>query len=395
VGPRLRTAASAFAGAFVLVLPVATVLHGGGGDPDDWLVTTLPSQSSAVTPDAVRADPPVVPDSDQPAATTAPDPDPEVVAAAHGVPIGDLSIPATVLEAYRLAADRLAREDPSCGLRWQILAGIGKIESGHANGGRVTAAGDAVPRILGPILNGVGPVAAISDHDGGRWDGSTEWDRAVGPMQFIPGTWAGFGVDGSGDGVADPNNVFDATVAAGRYLCAGDSDLMTADGLMQALLRYNHSASYVAHVLRWIHAYDSGKAVPADDAKPGDPTASQTPSPDPTVKPTPSWTPTPVPTTTPTPTPTTAATPTSTPTPTPSSTPTPTPSSSPSPSPTGTPPPTPPPTACPTPEPTPTPTTTSTDPTEPVPTPTPTTEPSPTPSASPSPSPTACPAPTP
>jgi membrane-bound lytic murein transglycosylase B len=385
VGPRLRTAASAFAGAFVLVLPVATVLHGGGGDPDDWLVTVPPSQPSAVKPDAVRGDLPVVPDPDQPAATAAPITDPEVVGAAHQVPIGDLSIPATVLEAYQLATDRLAREDPSCGLRWQILAGIGKIESGHANGGRVTAAGDAVPRILGPVLNGIGPVAAISDHDGGRWDGDTRWDRAVGPMQFIPGTWAGFGADGSGDGVADPNNVFDATVAAGYYLCAGDANLTTADGLMRALLRYNHSASYVAKVLRWIHAYDSGKAVPADDAKPGDPTASQTPSQDATAKPTPSWTPTP--TTTPTAAPTSAATPTSTPTPTPSS--------SPSPSPTATTPPTPPPTACPTPEPTPTPTTTPTDPTEPAPTPTPTTEPSPTPSASPSPSPTACPAPTP
>jgi membrane-bound lytic murein transglycosylase B len=357
------------------------MLHGGGGDPDDWLVTMLPSQSSAATLDAVRGDPPVVPDSDRPAATAAPGIDPEVVEAGHQVPIGDLSIPATVLEAYRLAADRLAREDPSCGLRWQILAGIGKIESGHANGGRVTPAGDAVPRILGPILNGVGPVAAISDHDGGRWDGSTEWDRAVGPMQFIPGTWAGFGTDGSGDGVADPNNVFDATVAAGHYLCAGDADLTTADGLMQALLRYNHSASYVANVLRWIHAYDSGKAVPADDAKPGDPTASPTPSQDPTAKPTPSWTPTPVPTTTPTPTPT----------PTPTSAATPTPSAPPSPSPTGTPIPTPSPTGCPTPEPTstPTPTPSPTDPT-PTPTPTPSPTPEPTPTPTPSPSPTAC-----
>jgi membrane-bound lytic murein transglycosylase B len=360
------------------------MLHGGGGDPDDWLVTMLPSQSSAATLDAVRGDPPVVPDSDRPAATAAPGIDPEVVEAGHQVPIGDLSIPATVLEAYRLAADRLAREDPSCGLRWQILAGIGKIESGHANGGRVTPAGDAVPRILGPILNGVGPVAAISDHDGGRWDGSTEWDRAVGPMQFIPGTWAGFGTDGSGDGVADPNNVFDATVAAGHYLCAGDADLTTADGLMQALLRYNHSASYVANVLRWIHAYDSGKAVPADDAKPGDPTASPTPSQDPTAKPTPSWTPTPVPTTTPTPTPT----------PTPTSAATPTPSATPSPSPTGTPSPT----GCPTPEPTPTPTPSPTDPT-PTPTPTPSPTPEPTPEPTPTPTPTlsppACPSPAP
>ena len=144
MGPRLRTAASAFAGAFVLVLPVAAMLHGGGGDPDDWLVMTPPSQSSAGDPTlyaATRRSCPTPTSRRRDGWPT----DPEVVEAGHQVPIGDLSILATVLEAYRLAADRLAREDPSCGLRWQILAGIGKIESGHANGGRVTGRGDAVP----------------------------------------------------------------------------------------------------------------------------------------------------------------------------------------------------------------------------------------------------------
>src|SRR3546814_20580862 len=62
---------------------------------------------------------------------------------------------------------------------------------------------------------------------GGRWDGDARWDRAVGPMQFIPGTWKSFGVDGSGDGLADPNNVFDAATAAARYLCHGGNDRST------------------------------------------------------------------------------------------------------------------------------------------------------------------------
>ena len=69
----------------------------------------------------------------------------------------------------------MAVDDPSCGMRWQVLAGIGKVESGHARGGSLTAAGDAVPRILGPVLNGVGAVvtgvvllvvAATKAHEG-------------------------------------------------------------------------------------------------------------------------------------------------------------------------------------------------------------------------------------
>ena len=32
-------------------------------------------------------------------------------------------------------------------------------------------------------------------------------------MQFIPSTWAGWGVDGNGDGIADPFNIYDAAAA--------------------------------------------------------------------------------------------------------------------------------------------------------------------------------------
>src|SRR5918996_1246230 len=96
----------------------------------------------------------------------------------------DLAIPDLVLQAYKRAAD----EAPGrCGLRWEVLAGIGKIESNHARGGRLTSDGDTVTPIVGPVLNGTGPIAAISDSDDGRWDGDAVWDRAVGPMQFIPG----------------------------------------------------------------------------------------------------------------------------------------------------------------------------------------------------------------
>jgi hypothetical protein len=296
-----------------------------------------------------------------------------IVPVARNVRLAELSIPATVLAAYQQAADRMAVEDPSCGLRWQVLAGIGKIESGHARGGRVTASGDAVPRILGPVLDGSGYFAAIGDHDGGRWDGDRVWDRAVGPMQFIPGTWAAFGADGSGDGVADPNNVFDATLSAGRYLCAGSANLTTEAGLRAALRRYNNSAAYVAHVLAWIYAYDAGLGVPVDGARPGDETGSAAAGQSPIPASSPTMTASPTPSAAASPSPTMTASPS--PSPAPTTWPSPTPTDSPSPSPTESPSPSP--SECPTESPSPTPTE------------------SPTPTPTPSPSPTACPTPTP
>lgn len=169
---------------------------------------------------------------------------------------GDVSgIPGTVLAAYQKAATDLATAMPGCHLTWPLLAGIGKVESSHASGGRVDAQGNTRGKILGPVLDGGPGMAAISDTDHGVYDGNTTWDRAVGPMQFIPGTWATFGADGNGDGIRDPHNVFDAARATGDYLCQGGTDLSNPQQLVQAVLRYNHSMSYVSTVLRWMQAY--------------------------------------------------------------------------------------------------------------------------------------------
>ncbi|GAA1968413.1 lytic transglycosylase domain-containing protein [Amycolatopsis minnesotensis] len=168
-------------------------------------------------------------------------------------------IPAPVLVAYQRAERSLAQTAPSCRLSWPLLASIGRIESGHARGGRVDGTGRTLTPILGPPLNGSGGFAAIADTDGGRYDGDPVWDRAVGPMQFIPGTWAGY----TGDGVHDPDNINDSTVAAGRYLCAGGGDLSDPRQRAKAVFRYNHSDAYVRTVLLWADAYAHGvTAVP-------------------------------------------------------------------------------------------------------------------------------------
>ena len=82
-------------------------------------------------------------------------------------------------------------------------------------------------------------------------------------MGFLPGSWTEWGKDGNGDGVADPNNVFDAATAAGYVLCSV-GDLSNPATMAKAVLRYNHSASYVNIVLTWAAAYRDGVTPTAD-----------------------------------------------------------------------------------------------------------------------------------
>ncbi|MCT2583049.1 lytic transglycosylase domain-containing protein [Actinophytocola gossypii] len=184
------------------------------------------------------------------------------------LPVGQQGLPGIMLEAYRNAANRLAVDQPNCNLHWSLLASIGRIESNHARGGQVDAQGNTVPQILGPVLNG-GGFAAIRDTDGGALDGDSRWDRAVGAMQFIPSTWQGYVSDGNDDGVSTPHNVWDATLAAGRYLCSGGMDLSDPEDRATAVFRYNHSDSYVTTVLIWAEAYRNGAPViPSDPVLP-------------------------------------------------------------------------------------------------------------------------------
>ncbi|MFE6283947.1 lytic transglycosylase domain-containing protein [Streptomyces sp. NPDC057877] len=169
----------------------------------------------------------------------------------------EAGIPATVLDAYKKAAAKLRDAKPGCNMPWELLAAIGKVESGHARGGNVAANGTTLSPILGPQLNGNG-FANISDTDNGLYDGDSAYDRAVGPMQFIPSTWAWAGRDGNGDGVEDPNNVYDAALAAGHYLCRFGWDLSTRADLDSAILSYNNSRDYLNTVLSWLEYYRKG-----------------------------------------------------------------------------------------------------------------------------------------
>ncbi|HUR73172.1 MAG TPA: lytic transglycosylase domain-containing protein [Sporichthya sp.] len=249
---------------------------------------------------------------------------------------GSRSIPPRVLAAYQAAARAMGAERPSCHMSWPLLAGIGQIESGHARNGDVDAKGTTLTPILGPALDGAGDYALIRDTDQGKMDTDTVYDRAVGPMQFLPGTWSGLGRDANGDGRADPNNVADAALATAGYLCLGGGDMLNRDGLLAAVYRYNHSWEYVSHVLAWAGVYagslqptvplepgEPGKGGKADKAKAGK-GGKGTPAQGPVAAPT-----TPGSTPTPTPTPSPSSAPTIEPSPTPTPTPTPEPSTEP------------------------------------------------------------------
>lgn len=140
---------------------------------------------------------------------------------AHGVP-------ERAAQAYIAAA-----HSAPCRLDYRIIAAIGAVESGHGTSGG----------------------AHIQDGDGKLTKDIVSSAGAVGVTQFMPKTWAAYGVDADGDGVADPNDVDDAAASTAAYLCANGAE-GDIDG---ALWNYNHDSSYVAMVK------ERAAAMPPDD----------------------------------------------------------------------------------------------------------------------------------
>jgi len=255
----LRRRAWLVAACAALAAAGAPALGTAGLVPNDQVLRTLTQAPNPWVPFDIPGDlavqPPAPGEAPLPREVLGPDQAPPSTTV---VPAGAYRIPAAVLEAYREAARRMGIIRPGCNLTWPLLASIGRIESGHARGGDVLANGRTRSPIVGPRLDGTGSFAMISDSDGGAWDGDTAFDRAVGPMQFLPGTWRAYGQDGNGDGVRDPHNIVDAALAAGSYLCASGRDLSVQSDLLNAVFAYNRSWAYVRTVLAWASAYTSG-----------------------------------------------------------------------------------------------------------------------------------------
>ena len=109
-----------------------------------------------------------------------------------------------------------------CAVDWTVLGGIANVASDHGRVGgaqRLRADGVVTPPVLGLPLDGNEGRALMADTDGGLVDGVADFDRAVGPFQFIPATWTAYRTDGNGDGVTDPHNLWDAAASAAALLC--------------------------------------------------------------------------------------------------------------------------------------------------------------------------------
>jgi membrane-bound lytic murein transglycosylase B len=171
-----------------------------------------------------------------------------------------LGIPAAALAAYQRAETVINTADKSCNIPWQLIAAIGRVESDHGrvNGNSLNSKGLATPGIFGVALDGSHGTTRIADSDAGLYDSDAKFDRAVGPMQFIPSTWRVVGVDADGDAERNPQDIDDAALASAVYLCSGDDDLSAEPGQRAAVFRYNHSKSYVDLVLSIMNAYMSG-----------------------------------------------------------------------------------------------------------------------------------------
>lgn len=170
----------------------------------------------------------------------------------------DTGISQAALQAYGMAELEAARLWPSCHLSWGTLAGIGWVETRHGtysgsafDARSIDDEGYVLPPIIGVPLDGSAGVAEIPDTDDGYWDNDKEYDRAVGPLQFIPESWQRLGMDGNGDGIIDPNQIDDAALTAAHLLCkSGETvrDLSTEQGWTDAVHSYNMSNQYLRDV---------------------------------------------------------------------------------------------------------------------------------------------------
>jgi membrane-bound lytic murein transglycosylase B len=174
------------------------------------------------------------------------------------------NIPQRALEAYASAHAVMAATHPNCRITWVTLAAIAAVESKHGGFDGRTLLPDGRPSspIIGIALNGAPGVKAIADTDNGILDGDKVWDHAVGPFQFIPSTWAKWRADGNRDGITDPQNIDDASLAAAQYLCADNRNLSSGDGWLRAILSYNDSLDYAQEVYGFAQGYArSAKAL--------------------------------------------------------------------------------------------------------------------------------------
>jgi len=253
---RRRTTAVAVGAVFAVAcvaLPIAAVVL-DGHQPASRTVARVPAPPAGVPGAVVTARPP---DGPVPGGAVPTGAVPTGAASRSGPAVTAVGDPTTTwarqragrlgmgwpaLRAYGRAQLSVRASDPACRVTWTTLAAIGWVETHNGTyGGSVVGADGVVrPTIVGPALDGAGGRALVRSTDGGALDGDRVYDRAVGPMQFIPTTWRSYGR-------GNPSDFDAAAAAAARYLCAVD-DAASSSGWRRAVLAYNRSDAYVGDV---------------------------------------------------------------------------------------------------------------------------------------------------
>lgn len=173
---------------------------------------------------------------------------------------GWAGIPPRALQAYQATDARCT------GLRWELVAAIGQVESGHGSFGGAQLdpdTGESKPWILGPPLDGSPGVKALPiGARVGWWGLMGPWQQAVGPMQFLAATFDTWRIDADGDGTANPHDIDDAAASAANYLCGGTDGEITDE--RAAVLRYNSSAAYADQVLAIADSFSDALLVAGD-----------------------------------------------------------------------------------------------------------------------------------
>jgi hypothetical protein len=147
-------------------------------------------------------------------------------------------IPPEYLSDYEQAGQRYH-------LDWAILAGIGKVECDH----------------------GRDPDPSCTQ------EGAVNSAGAGGPMQFIAGTWATYGVAPNG-GTPDRWNPEDAIFGAANYLKASGAP----GDYRKAIFAYNHAEWYVDEVESWAARYRGPPTPPTPAGSAGTPAAPLEPT---------------------------------------------------------------------------------------------------------------------
>jgi hypothetical protein len=168
-----------------------------------------------------------------------------------------VNVPVTAVEAYGYAQLQMQQTDPQCHLGWTTLAGIGEVESSHGQmGGAVLQPnGRSQPVIKSPPLDGKSGRPLVRDTDAGAFDGDTTFDHEMGPMRLLPSEWRPHEIDADGDGIVDPYDIDDASLALAGLLCSGREDLSSRTGWNAAIGLFHPDEAYKKKVFTAADSY--------------------------------------------------------------------------------------------------------------------------------------------